>query len=154
MEAATIRNAMIVQMQGDTSLTAEFTTASISYGLGKQIKATDLVPRSIRVVQLGRGEEVEAEWGGGKAWVRVPYRFHVVILFMIDDTQTEKDAEDNSSKYDRLIRKAISKDSTIGGVVESSQIGRTFFLTHPEKDNAKIVLIEVTAISHEQSDVR
>jgi len=154
VEIATVRNAMITQMKGDTALAAEFLTTQISYGLGNQIKAADILPKAIRVVQLGRGEETPEEFGGGVTWVSVPYRFHVLALFILDNDETEADGEDRSSSYDRLIRKSISKDTTLGGSVRNTELGRTFFLTHPEKSDMKLVLVEVTATSHEQSDVR
>lgn len=153
MEIATVRNGLIAQMQADADLIAEVPAADIDYGLGKSI-GVSLLPRSIRVVQLGRGVEILSEYAAGVQWFWVPYRFHVVTIFGLSTGETEKDAEDIESTLDRLVLKAIGQDFTIGGIAAKSYFGRTVPLVHPEKDDIRMLVTEVDVLCHERSDTR
>lgn len=158
MDIKTARDALITQFKNDTDLATEVSN-NIDYGLGKKV-LTAMLPKSIRVVQIGIGDpqnsdgEQEADFSGGHEWVFVPYRFHVVGIFKLSDGENEKSAEDRESTFNRLIRKAICKDRTLGGVANNTDIGRTFFRTHPEDDTVYFVLIEVTVWTYEKADTR
>jgi hypothetical protein len=161
MDIAIIRNAMITQMQGNAALTAEIAADKIGYGMPRNI-GTSLLPRSIRVIQLGRGSspdgqgraEVMGGFGGGIQKVWASYIFHVVCVFGLDDTDDEKDAEDLEALLDKLIRQALTSDYTLGGTVTDITLGRTIPLTHVEKDDIRMIVIEVGARTYERADAR
>uniref|UniRef100_A0A6H1ZA52 Tail protein n=1 Tax=viral metagenome TaxID=1070528 RepID=A0A6H1ZA52_9ZZZZ len=154
IEIADIRDALITQLKADTDIKDIFSTR-IDYGLGRNV-TLDMLPNCVRIVQLGRGvtatdAEIEAEFGSGYTWVWAHYRLHVIAIF---EQSNEKTAEDAESDYDRKLRKAITKDRGLGGLVTDIDIGRTVFRTHPEKDSTHYVILEITALTHERSDVR
>lgn len=160
IEIKDIRNAYISQLKADSDIAIEFTVApatgaNIDYGISKDV-GMSMLPKSLRIVQLGRGTtmdnaEIDAEFSGGYQWVWSRYRFNVVATFAENDA---KKAEDAESKIDRLIRKAITKDYSLGNVVTNVDVGRTFFRSHPDKDGIHFVIIETSALKHERADVR
>lgn len=150
-EFATVRNGTIVCLQGYAPLIAEIAANKIDYGLGRNITKA-LTPKSIRVVQVRIDDDEFAESGSGGSYsIWRPYVMHVVAIFEIDATGTEKTAEDDASKYDGLMRKALTNEPTLGGTATKIRIGRTFFLTHAEQEKVKMVLLEVTALKRVQS---
>lgn len=158
MEIKTVRNALIATIRLDTDIISKFGADKVDYGLGRSVKKI-MLPRSIRVVQLGRGKTEEdaeeiADFGGGSAYVWASYRFHVVAIFQLAEGEDEKDAEDYESDYDRIMRKAISADCTIGGIVTDVEFGRTILRQHPEKEGIYFVLLEVNALSYESATER
>lgn len=145
-----VRDALLTQIKNDADIIAEF-GSNVDYGLGKNISMS-LLPKSIRIIQLGIDPEKNTEIGGG--YIFANYRFHIVAIFALSSDETVKTAEDRESNYDRLIKKAITKDYELGGSATDVELGRTFFRTHPEKDGVYFVLIEVIVMNYEQESVR
>ena len=160
MEIKTVRNALIDRLKADSGILSKIDAAQIDYGLGRNISGVlASKPVAIRVIQLGRGNttddaEEAADFGGGQEYVWAKYRFHVVVIFQLVEDETEKDAEDYESDYDRIIRKAISADCTLGGIVTDIELGRTLIRQLPEKDTIYFVLLEVNALVYESSTER
>jgi len=160
MDTKTVRNALITQLKADADILTEFivppaSAANIDYGISRDV-GPSMLPKSIRVVQLGRGRsendaEIDAEFGGEYQGVWENYRFHVVAVFAESDA---KKAEDTESTHDRLIRKAITKDYSLGNVVTDLSMGRTFYRTHPERDGIHFVIIETSARKLVNASVR
>jgi hypothetical protein len=148
MEAASIRNAVIALMEGDSRLTAEVPAAKIDYGLGKAI-TQDYLPLSIRVVQHGADPEKEADFGGKLSNVWVTYHFGICIIFGLDGIQDEKDGEDRESKYVRLVKQSIDRDPTLGGTAVGMAFGKTLFITHQSKSDIRMTVIELAVRVHE-----
>lgn len=158
MEIKTVRDALINALKADPDIISKIGANKVDYGLGRSVKNT-MLPRSIRVVQLGRGKTEEdaeeiADFGGGSAYVWASYRFHVVVIFQLAEGEDEKDAEDYESDYDRIIRKAISADCTLGGIITDVELGRTILRQHPEKEGIYFVLLEVSALAYESATDR
>jgi hypothetical protein len=158
MEIKTVRNALINTLKTNPDIISKIGADKVGYGLGRNINK-NMLPRSIRVVQLGRGgtgteAEEAADFGGGTEYVWVSYRFHVVVIFQLVEGEDERDAEDYESEYDRIARKAISASTTIGSVVTDIKLGRTLIRQLAEKDTIYFVLIEVTAIAYESATER
>lgn len=158
MEIKTARNALINSLKADPDVTSKIGADKVDYGLGRNVKK-EMLPRSIRVVQLGRGKtdddaEEVADFGGGSEYVWARYRFHVVVIFQLVEGEDEKDAEDYQSDYDRIVRKAVSANCTLGGIVTDIELGRTLIRQLAEKDTIYFVLIEVAALSYESANER
>ncbi|OPY03571.1 MAG: hypothetical protein A4E60_00236 [Syntrophorhabdus sp. PtaB.Bin047] len=158
MEIKTVRNALINTLKTNPDIISKIGADKVGYGLGRNINK-NMLPRSIRVVQLGRGgtgteAEEAADFGGGTEYVWAKYRFHVVVVFQLVEGEDEKDAEDYESDYDRIVRKAISANCTLGSVVTDIELGRTLIRQLPEKDTIYFVLLEVNALSYESTTER
>lgn len=158
MEIKTVRDALINALKADPDIVGKIGAAKVDYGLGRNINK-NMLPRSIRIVQLGRGgtgteAEETADFGGGTEYVWASYRFHVVVIFQLVEGEDERDAEDYESEYDRIVRKAISASPTLGSVVTDIELGRTIIRQLPEKDAIYFILIEVNAIAYESATDR
>ncbi len=158
MEIKTVRDALINTLKANPDIISKIGADKVDYGFGRSI-SKNMLPHSIRVVQLGRGKTDEdaeeiADFGGGSEYVWASYRFHVVVVFQLVEGEDEKDAEDYESDYDRIVRKAISADCTLGGIVTDVELGRTLIRQLPEKDTIYFVLVEVSALSYESARER
>ena len=155
MEIKTVRDGLVAVLKADPDIISKIGAAQVDYGLPRKINQAMLVKGSaIRVVSRGRGEEEMADSGGGETFVWAPYRFHVVTVFQLTDTEDEKDAEDYESDYDRIMRKAISNGYTLNGIATDVEFGDTVLRQHPEKDTIYFVLLEVTALVYESATER
>jgi len=143
-EIAYVRDAMIVQLKADADLTAQIPAANIDYGLSKNL-VKSLLPKSLRIVSVRIDEDELAEYGAGYQWYWRPYVFNAVVIFALDDTQDEKDGEDYESLYDFVLRKALTKEFSLGGAALKIELGKTFFFTHDEQEKVRMVLLQVTA---------
>jgi hypothetical protein len=153
MEVASIRNAVIALMKGDSRLTAEVPIAKIDYGLGKTI-TQDYLPLSIRVVQRGADPEKEADFGGKLSNVWVTYHLGICIIFNLDSSQDEKDGEDRESKYVRLVKQSIDLDPTLGGTAVGIAFGKTLFITHQSKSDVRMTVVELAVKVYEMGGNR
>jgi len=150
MEIATVRNAIIDQLKNDADIIALCGADAVDYGLGRQFPES--LP-ALRIIQLGRDEEEEAESGDGDPFIWVNYRFHLAYIFEIQSDEDEKTVEDMESSADRVIRKALAKDYTLQNYAIDIALGRTFFRAIPEK-NKYFVIIELSVRVLEQASIR
>jgi hypothetical protein len=153
MEIKAVRDAVITQLKADPDVIATVGASKIGKGIGKKVLSS-MLPLSIRVVQLGRGENsqdaevLDEILGNGNVSVWEMYRFHVVGVFQLADGETEEDAEDIESNLDRIIRKALTTDYSLNDVVSEIILGRTVFRNLPEEDSTYFVIVEVAAKVH------
>lgn len=149
MDTATVRNAIVSQLQADPDIISYIGASNVDYGLGRAYPET--LP-AVRIIQSGREEEDDFESGDYDPRVWAWYKFYLVCFFTEDSA---KDAEDYESLYDRIIRKALTKNYRLGGVVTEMQIGRTFYRSIPErKPPTYSVIIELAAKTIEQVSTR
>lgn len=156
MEIKTVRTGIIEAIKADAEVIERIGADQVDYGLGRKIKESMFSGKgvAVRVVQLGRGEETPADYGAGTTYVWSQYRFHVVAVFQLSESEDEKDAEDYESDYDRIIRKALSVGYSLKDFATKVKFGRTILRQLPEKDTIYLVLLEVTVEVYESETAR
>ena len=129
MSAAAVHSAILSQFQADTDLSAAF-GADILKGITKlnSISTTGVV---LKVGFVSSDELESAEELSGTT-TRAIYGFLVSAGFYEPDTAK---ADERKEEYDRIIRNAIDKDRSFGGVaLETTQMMMMTFAEISESD--------------------
>lgn len=144
MSARTVHNAIIGQLQNDTVIANEFGT-NILKGYVR-IEDVPLNGRVLRVSFIASDEsESEEELSGTRTLAS--YGFLITIGFYEPDSGT---ADERKADYDKMIRDAIDKDRSFGGVaIETTEMGRMTFVEPPEAEGYYFGVMPLTVEKYE-----